>query len=242
MRADDPSVPDPPGQSTVRVLRGADGVALTNEPDPDRLAFDRRFDGPGGGPSLNSEAVARGISCLSAGAKGFGFVVLGLGAMILIGMMIGTIFFDVPMKFNKRMVGKREALGIQAGFLVFWAAFGTVAVPRRQVLPGGRGVLAAGVGGRGVGAAARLFPVRTGPGGPSGNQRVVDRPEGEGGRGDGRRGASDPDRADDRIRGGLGRQGALGLAGAAFGAARSGTPRPTPACPRSIPRSRRARP
>ena len=124
MRADGPSVPDPPGQSTVRVLRGADGVALTNEPDPDRLAFDRRFDGPGAGLSLNSEAVARGISCVLAGAKGFGFVVLGLGAMILIGTMIGTIFFDVPMKFGNRMVVGREALGIQAGFLVFWAAFG----------------------------------------------------------------------------------------------------------------------
>jgi hypothetical protein len=126
MRADDPSLPDPPGQSTVRVLRGVDDVALTNEPDPDRLAFDRRFDGPGGGPSINPEAMARGRACLSAGAKGFGFVVLGLGAMIQIGSMIATTCFDVPMQFNKRMVGKREALGIQAGFLVLWAAFGAL--------------------------------------------------------------------------------------------------------------------
>ncbi|MFI5453990.1 MAG: hypothetical protein ACHRXM_00920 [Isosphaerales bacterium] len=118
------SFPEPPGQSTVRELRESDSLAMANEPDPDRLGSDLNIDSRAGRFLLGPHAaLARGSSCLPAVFRGFGLAVVGFGAVFLVWMLIATVFFDVPMNFNGRVVRKMEAVGIQAGFLAVWVAF-----------------------------------------------------------------------------------------------------------------------
>jgi len=109
------------------VLREADSLALTNEPDPDRLASDLNLDSPAGRFLLRSHAgVARGISCLPAVFRGIGLAVVGFGAVLMVYALIATVFFDVPMKLNGRVAGKVEAVVFQAAFLAGLVAFGAL--------------------------------------------------------------------------------------------------------------------
>jgi hypothetical protein len=115
MTADRRSFPEPPGQSKVRVLHAVEGVALTNQPDADRLAPDLIS----GTPSLNG-------SCLPRVFKGFGLLIVGFGGVVQVHILIATVFFDTPMRFNGQLKGKMESVVIEVGFLALWVAFGAV--------------------------------------------------------------------------------------------------------------------
>ncbi len=115
MPADRRSFPEPPGQSTVRVLHTVEGVTLTNQPYPDRLTSE-----------LKSRSPGQGGSCLPMVFKGFGLLVTGFGVVILVRGLIATVFFGAPMNLNGRPTSKMEAVVFQVGFLAAWVAFGAV--------------------------------------------------------------------------------------------------------------------
>lgn len=125
MPADHPSFPEPPVQSKVRVLREADGVSLTNEPDPGRGSTDRGFDGSGGRfPSGQDAAHVMGSSCIRNVFKLTGLFVVMFGGGLLTWALIATVVFDVPMHINGRIAGKGESVLFLLGFLAFVVGFG----------------------------------------------------------------------------------------------------------------------
>ena len=127
MPADHPSFPEPPGQSKVRVLREADGVSLTNEPDPEQHAADRGFDGSGRRfPSGPDGAHVMGSSCLRNVFKLTGLFVVTFGGGLLTWALIATIIFDASMHINGRIAGKVESVLFLVGFLAFFVGFGAI--------------------------------------------------------------------------------------------------------------------
>jgi hypothetical protein len=127
MPADPPSFPEPPGQSKVRVLREADGISLTNEPDRGRRAADRGFDESGGrfpsGPHGGHAAVS---SCLRSVFKLMGLSVVTFGGGLLTWALIATVVFDAPMHVNGRIAGKGESVLSLVGLLAFFVGFGAI--------------------------------------------------------------------------------------------------------------------
>ncbi len=109
------SFPEPPGQSTVRVLNTVEGVTLTNQPDPERVASDRNSGNPG--------PVG---SCLLRVFKGIVVLLLVFGVVLVTPTLIGTVFFDRPMMVNGRPAGKLEAVFALAGFLAMWVSISAV--------------------------------------------------------------------------------------------------------------------
>ena len=65
-------------------------------------------------------------SILQAFLKGGGLVLLAFGLIFQAYLLITTVFFNVPMEFNGRLVGKWEAVAIQMGFLFVWVVFCTI--------------------------------------------------------------------------------------------------------------------
>ncbi len=127
MPAKSPSLPKPPVQSRVRVLIEAEGISLTNEPDPGRHVADRRFDGSGGGfPSGPDGAYPAGSSCLQNAFKLAGLFVVTFGGGLLTRALIATIVFDAPMHINGRIAGKVESVLFLVGFLAFFVGFGAI--------------------------------------------------------------------------------------------------------------------
>ena len=199
MTWDQPSIPEPPGQSKVRVLREVEGVTLTNVPDPDRLAAELKFDNPLGRALLGPLGVI-GAGCASVPTlfKGFGWLVLGLGGVMLPIILIKTIFSEGPKE------GKLGLIGFQVGFLVFWVAFGWLWLFMvDKIFPPPdlfwrlewartRGCCGGAILGRSSAGCRRARDRAAGA-----------RPSGTGDRGDGRRQAAEVNRADDTIRRGL---------------------------------------
>ena len=109
------SFPEPPGQSRVRVVHTLERAALTDEPDPDRLASDR-----------NNGKPVMGSSCLRKAFKASGLLVVGFGVVILVYSLIVIVFFNTPLQVNGRVAGKMEAVLTQLGLLAFFVAFGAV--------------------------------------------------------------------------------------------------------------------
>jgi hypothetical protein len=127
MPADHPSFLEPPGQSTVRVLREAGGDSLTNEPDRERLAADRRFDGSGGRfPSGLDGTHVMGSSWLRNVFKLTGLFVVTFGGGLLTWALIATVVFDAPMHINGRIAGKGESVLFLVGLLAFFVGFGAL--------------------------------------------------------------------------------------------------------------------
>ncbi|MFI5454144.1 MAG: hypothetical protein ACHRXM_01705 [Isosphaerales bacterium] len=102
-------------------MRERDGDAITNEPDPDKLAADLNVDNPADRfLQRPNAALARGSSCLPAVFKGFGLMVVGFGVVVMTINLVLTVFSA------GRNGGKVEAIATTGGFLVVWVGFGAV--------------------------------------------------------------------------------------------------------------------
>jgi hypothetical protein len=97
------------------VIDTLEGAALTDEPDPDRLASDR-----------SSGKPIMGRSCLRNAFKASGLLAVGFGGVILVNSVIAIVFFNTPLQVNGRVAGKMEAVLTQLGFLAVFVAFGAV--------------------------------------------------------------------------------------------------------------------
>jgi hypothetical protein len=123
MMPDRSSFPDPPGQSTIRLVDEGGILTLTNAPSPEALR--RQLQVLGGMADFVLRArpvVARTGSCFGTLFMAWGYLVLVFGVVFIGGMLTAVLFFNQPLNVNGAQVGKLQAAGFLVGFLLVWVA------------------------------------------------------------------------------------------------------------------------
>src|SRR5262249_249349 len=121
MMPDRSSFPQPPGQSTIRLIDEGGILTLTNAPTPEALREQLQVLGGMADFVLRARPVlARTGSCFGPLFMAWGYLVLVFGVLFIGGMPAAVLVFNQPLNVNGAQVGKLQAAAFLAGFLLVW--------------------------------------------------------------------------------------------------------------------------
>lgn len=116
--------PQPPGQSTIRVIDDCGTQIVTNAPSATTQREKLEALGSAGEFVVKAlPVVARTGSCFSVLWMTAGYVFLIFGVLFIGGMFIATVFLNQPFQINGQPAGKADAMIFLGGFLAFWVLF-----------------------------------------------------------------------------------------------------------------------
>ena len=123
MTPDNPSFPEPPGQSTIRLVSDAGAPTLTNVPSVESVREQLQPLGDMAEFVIRARpVVARATSCLGSLWMAWGYLALAFGVLFIGGMFVVIVLFNQPLNLNGGQAGKFEAAAFLAGFLLAWVA------------------------------------------------------------------------------------------------------------------------